>query len=72
MTTATARFITLALLALLLSGLACATFRQPGDPAPTRAPTATVYLTDTPTPEPTVTSTPTPTSTPDDTGRTQQ
>lgn len=72
MTTTSARFITLVLLALLLSSLACATFREPGEPAPTRAPTATVHLTVTPTPEPTPTSTATPTSTPTSTERTQQ
>jgi hypothetical protein len=72
MTTTPALLITLVLLALLLSSLACATFREPGDPAPTRPATATVHLTETPTPEPTLTSTPTPTSTPASTERTKQ
>jgi hypothetical protein len=72
MTTTPARFITLVLLALLLSSLACATFRGPGDPVPTRPATATVHFTETPTPEPTLTSTPTPTSTSASTERTKQ
>lgn len=61
------RYLLLCSAMLALSVLACATFRDPGDPAPTRppstttatvTPTSTATLTDTPAPTPS----PTPTS----------
>jgi hypothetical protein len=51
-------------LIIVLSITACATFRKPGDPAPTRPPTFTPTRTLTPSPEPTLTFTPTFTYTP--------
>ncbi|NLE50693.1 MAG: hypothetical protein GX613_04745 [Chloroflexi bacterium] len=61
------RFALLSVIMLLLSAVACATFREPGDPAPTRPPdivtstiTPTLTTTPTDTPAPTMTPTPTP------------
>jgi hypothetical protein len=59
-------------LIILLSITACATFRKPGDPAPTRPPTLTPPLTLTLSPEPTLTLTPTLTFTPRETSTTEQ
>jgi len=58
--------LTLVVLALLLGTLACATFRSPDDPAPTRPPTLTPSATLTPavTATPFLTITPTLTFTP--------
>jgi|GEM_PF-1363911 hypothetical protein len=51
-------------IALALAALACATFRAPGEPAPTRPPTASpAKPTFTATATPTVTATPSPTRT---------
>ena len=59
------RLFLLALIALLLSAIACATFRAPGTPAPTLpAGTVTETLTPTLTPTPTDTPAPRPTLTP--------
>lgn len=55
-------------LIMLLSITACATFRKPGEPAPTRPPTLTLTLS----PEPTLTLTPTLTFTPRETSTTEQ
>jgi len=49
--------IALCVAMLFIAGVACATFRAPGDPAPTRPPTETRALT--PSPEPTASPTPT-------------
>jgi hypothetical protein len=66
------RAIALVLLVLLLSGLACATFRKPGDPAPTRPPTETLRPIVVLSPEPTLTTTPTSAFTPSDNNSTEQ
>src|SRR5690606_41378986 len=60
------RFALLSVIMLLLSAVACATFREPGDPAPTRPPDIvtspiTPTLTTTPTDPPAPPTTPTPT-----------
>jgi hypothetical protein len=66
------RALPLVLLVLLLSGLACATFRKPGDPAPTRPPTEALRPTVVLSPEPTLTTTPTATFTPSSKSSTEQ
>ncbi len=64
--------MTLVVLVILLAGAACATFRSPDEPLPTRVPTLTASPTFamTLTPMPTLTLTPTPTFTPPEATRT--
>jgi hypothetical protein len=59
-------------LIIVLSITACATFRKPGEPAPTRPPTLTPSPTVTLSPEPSLTSTPTLTFTPQAASSTEQ
>jgi hypothetical protein len=71
--TPTARAITLLVLILLFSSLACTTFRDPGDPPPTPPFTSTPLVpTPTLTVEPSPTLTLTPTTTPGESVTTEQ